>query len=236
MAQFNVGEWCLYQGTGSELQSIAAGARRPAVVLQVDTGVSPEQYTMGVYSVPGVDGFSTPAYVIMNQLEYSASPTNGKLSVGTPAQPGDGTVALGLANTLSNVKTQQGSSTGITAGAAATVLLSDGDRPVAAGKGVQADATLSLTTTNLLASATVTAKIQKSTDGGSNWTDSVTKVFTLTGAALNVIPATRDPAFSATCDRATAGNVRTRLTVSCTGANITVNESGLTTRWGVTPN
>lgn len=247
----SVGDIAIYKFTGEEWYSEpppfgvwppaapASGLERPATILRTYLDGSTRHYI-----IKPIVQYEDAHQMAAAQLEFDCvindTPTAGGISPVVSGQPLSTAAIAAIAavtSTAGQVAVQNSSgSASITAGAAAAVLATDSDRALETDKAVLCAASLSVSNSSLLTTATVTVKLQKSEDAGSNWTDLVTKVYALTGAIGALIPSVASPAIQAAATRAAAGNVRTRLTVSCTGANVSVSEWGFTTRWAETPN
>lgn len=265
----NVGESCLYLFTGSEYtcpfppHGPTAGVARGATVIAVNPG-SPTTYDVRVWYKPTIDGSQPPEPMYFDNVEYAATPTQGKVCPANWAQVPAGAIATAISAAATAASSAQSDATtavnaaasnatalgklsqarvqnttanvGVTAGAAATVLETSPDYALDAGKSLLVDVSLSVVCASLLTTATVTVAVDRSDNAGSSWTNVATKSYALTGAALNVIPSRGDPAFACLATRASAGNSRVRLTVACTGADVTVTERGISVRWAQTPN
>lgn len=265
----NVGEECLYTWNGSECSGAfpptapTPGVSRGAKVIAVIPG-SPDTYDVMVFGSASLDCSGVTFPLPVSGVEYSTTPSQGKVSRANWAQvplgaiptsiaaaqsaastaAADAATAIGgvaAANTaiskLSQARVQNTTAnTGITAGAAATTLETSPDYALDAGKSLLVDASLNVVNTSLLATATVTVTVDRSDNAGSSWANVATKSYSLAGAVGVLIPSVATPAFACLATRATAGNSRVRLTVACTGANVTVTERGISVRWAQTPN
>ena len=129
-----------------------------------------------------------------------------------------------------NTNTQQISAVTLTAGAGATTLATSiaAENISVSSDCVSVAASAAFENTSLIASATLTVKLQKRDDGGT-YTDILTKTYTLRGALGLLVKDRAFPTFLAAAgyDGDDFGTVQARIIASCTGANVDVLDGAL---------